>query len=762
MVFFCSVRGTLASMSSLERTLLWVIRGGLILLLFMPLIITSSLFFPFITGKGFFFRIITEIIFGGWAVLAILYKEYRPQRSTLLLVVGAFTTSLVISTIFGVDPYHSFWSNFERMEGLITHLHLFALFIAVAHTIRSKKEWFTLLLVSLGVSVFVGLYGVCEHIFYNDSVEPLTALEKLCTNGSGGERIYATFGNFIYLAVYALFHMFFAAIAAISVKDHVVKKFFVAILLFNAYIFYLTGSRGPIVGLFAALLVMTTLCLFVPVFKRYRYYIGSFLVVLILAPFIFKAMSGTSFIQNNPSLSRLSSISLENIQEQPRVKIWMMGVASLAERPLFGWGQENFAVPYSKYYDPSLYENEPWFDRIHNMSLEWLVMGGIVTFLLHLALLVCIFYSLYVLVYNKHIPHTIGILLAGMVVAYSIQNLFVFDTITNYIFFFLLLGFLHSGFLAHTKTGRHTAIATENAVAAACVTLLVVVGGIWLNTKPLLAARYLSQAIKSTNTAKSIDDVASAFKKVDALKTFGSLEAQERLADLVIQATVRGGDQKLLAPLVDLAIRQLETGTGEGKNAKYFIMLGKLYTVRGHVSVEDKNQAEIYYKKALALAPRYPHIYLGLAEFYIATGDTKNAIAVADEAIRLVDDKGSMFSAVLSVYVLSNDFTKAGNLFDEYINSGKMPFYSPGSGDAETKILLQRVLRTSGDRKSRLAFLKIIDKTIEHPLLSVAFAETYGALGDRVKARAYAKEALERDPSLKDEVDKFIASLGAI
>src|SRR3989344_7787760 len=111
-------------MSSLERTLLWMIWGCISLLLLTPLVVTNSLFFPFITGKNFFFRIIVEVIFGFYVALAILNRDFRPKKSPLLLVLTLFFAVVTLAALFGVDPYHSFWSNFERMEGLITHLHL--------------------------------------------------------------------------------------------------------------------------------------------------------------------------------------------------------------------------------------------------------------------------------------------------------------------------------------------------------------------------------------------------------------------------------------------------------------------------------------------------------------------------------------------------------------------------------------------------------------------------------------------------------------
>src|SRR3989344_2619506 len=107
----------------MPQALLWIIRGGAFIVPFIPLYISKVLFFPYITGKAFVFRIIVEIIFAVWIFLAVYYEEFRPKDSYLLRAVGAFIFIAVLATIFGVNPYFSFWSNYERMEGLVTYLH---------------------------------------------------------------------------------------------------------------------------------------------------------------------------------------------------------------------------------------------------------------------------------------------------------------------------------------------------------------------------------------------------------------------------------------------------------------------------------------------------------------------------------------------------------------------------------------------------------------------------------------------------------------
>src|SRR3989344_6097513 len=117
------------------------IKWGLMGLLFLPLVVSDKLFFPFITGKNFLFRAVVEILFVLWVYLALKDDRYRPKKSWILVFVSAFFIILALSTIFSVDVNRSLWSNFERMEGLVGHAHFFLYFIILASLFKTYGDW---------------------------------------------------------------------------------------------------------------------------------------------------------------------------------------------------------------------------------------------------------------------------------------------------------------------------------------------------------------------------------------------------------------------------------------------------------------------------------------------------------------------------------------------------------------------------------------------------------------------------------------------
>ncbi|MCX6787595.1 MAG: hypothetical protein NT108_00295, partial [Candidatus Kaiserbacteria bacterium] len=97
----------------------WVALGALFLIPLTPLLVADSFFFPFITGKAFYFRILVEIAVAAWAVLAFLDKEYRPRFSLIGAAVVGFVVWMFIADAFALNAAKAFWSNFERMEGWV-------------------------------------------------------------------------------------------------------------------------------------------------------------------------------------------------------------------------------------------------------------------------------------------------------------------------------------------------------------------------------------------------------------------------------------------------------------------------------------------------------------------------------------------------------------------------------------------------------------------------------------------------------------------
>lgn len=272
----------------------YLILGGIFLTPFLVLIVASSLFFPFITGKNFAFRILVEVIFALWLILTIFDKNYRPKKSWILITFTSFLIVFTLSSIFGENFYRSFWSNYERMEGLITYLHLFAFFlilISVMNPLRQSADgrerlWKWFFNISLFVSVIVGIYGLLQFAIHQ-----------------GNGRVDATLGNPTYLAIYMIFHIFLALMIFFQEKRWF-RWFYLPVAVFGLINLYYTATRGAILGLIGGfILALILIILFYPT-KKAKLLSASFFGLIIILIVVFLFFKDSQFIKQSPVLSR--------------------------------------------------------------------------------------------------------------------------------------------------------------------------------------------------------------------------------------------------------------------------------------------------------------------------------------------------------------------------------------------------------------------------------------------------------------------------
>ncbi|MBM3957395.1 MAG: hypothetical protein FJ313_05020, partial [Gemmatimonadetes bacterium] len=178
---------------AMNLVLLWGIRLGILLLLFTPLIHWRDTVFPWVVPKAIWSRSLIEAVFAMWVVLAIRRPEYRPRRSWLVLIFALLVLAALIAAFFGVSFQRSFWSNFERMQGVFDLLHWGVLLFVLIWTVRGVRQWRLILNGMVAMGFAVGLLGIAQRL--GGSV-PLFRLM------GPQERLDITLGNPTYVGGY--------------------------------------------------------------------------------------------------------------------------------------------------------------------------------------------------------------------------------------------------------------------------------------------------------------------------------------------------------------------------------------------------------------------------------------------------------------------------------------------------------------------------------------------------------------------------------
>ena len=396
----------------------------------VPFIKINSLYFPFVSGKVYGFRLLVSLALFFWVWLVI--KDFPARGWSALggkniLVAGLllFLLAQIVVSFFGVSPALSFFSTIERQDGVIQYGFWVLYFLMLLSAFKSQKDWKILFSVFIATAVAVSGYA--------------------WINLASQSRLAALFGNPSYLAAYLLFAIGFCAVAI--ERKFFERYFFNALLLiasgFFAVTLFYTQTRGVYLGLVGAVFLF---CLLSVLFlrKHNRKLVVSCAIVLAIGLVSVTGLflvKDTSFVKESPLLSRVTEVTqfweVSSIRE--RILNWQIALEAFTDRPIFGYGPENFQVAFNKHYDFRIGRGDSWFDRVHNQFIEPLATGGIVMFSFYIFLLASVFYTIFKIAKKVKI---LSFLLGSIFLAYIIQGMFLFDTLPVYLGLFPFLAFV--------------------------------------------------------------------------------------------------------------------------------------------------------------------------------------------------------------------------------------------------------------------------------------------------------------------------------
>lgn len=790
-----------------KNALLYTIIALIYAVLFTPLIVSTSLFFPYITGKAFAFRLLVEIATALYIVLVIYDRSYLPKRGAILTTIIAFTAVLGISTLTAEDPSKSFWSNFERMEGYVTILHLFFFFIVSSVVFRTKQAWYGLFNTTIAISIALGLRAFAD---YNPSrngafiIEMFRGIKYFFVSIFGTPeqtvRIAGTLGNSSYLGVYSLLHAFFAGLMLMTLMS--VKKFkdtpvryiaYICAIIFNIVVLYNTGTRGSFVGLVAGSFITALIPLAFIVFgkntfnqsisenvkKHIKVASGIALVTILLIVALLGIYKESDFVKSSSLLYRFSSLITTDIkgvlatQGESRTLLWGMSWKGVQERPLLGWGQDNFPYVFAKYYDPKMYAQEQWFDRTHNVFFDWLIAGGLLGLLSYLALFVALIYILWrkTVLNRENVIYDIleKSVLTGLLTAYFFHNLFIFDNLASYLLFFILLAYVHQQSIQSQSVTQNTeknktqskteVIFSSPTTQVALIFIILVVFGYVSKEavfKPYMAGKTLIQALQYSQpqAMKVLGEekaspkiVLDLFQKALTYDTFANTEIRERLAEtaptLLIANAIK--NPELMEEILLLVVNEFEKAIAETPKDPRPLMFMALYSQK----MGQFNEAIKYIDRAIALSPTKQSFLHQKAIIEISLGKTKDAIATFKKAYEL--EPASKEAKVL--YAL-------GLIYDQKFNEAKEIIAGDINALSDQRILDALMQKGMFNEIEQIAKLKI-GHDPKNPQVYLSLAGLYLQLKRPSDAIQQIQKVIEISPDFRQAGEYYISEIRA-
>jgi len=620
----------------------------------LALIFIKGFYFPFIITRTLYFRLLIELALSLYfLLLAMDFKKYRPKLNLTFILLGVFLVINVIAAIFGLDFYKSWWSNFERMEGVIGLIYLAVYLFLLVTVFKAKRDWLINIRVILAASLLVSLYGLAQRF----SLLPVFE--------AGVDRISSTIGNAAFLAGFLLLAIGLGAYYYTVEENKKYRYFGLLVMAIDLVVLLLTSTRGAILGLLIGILAWSILT---AIFGRgkLRKYSSIILAIFIVTGIGF--FFSRQFLANSPvePLRRLATISFNDPTVSNRLAVWRMALDNFKERPWLGVGLENFNLVYNKYFTPKI--TEDWFDRTHNVYLDQLATNGLIGLAAYLA----IFVYLFVLLFRKRredLPQFT--ILSSLFLAYGIHNFFVFDTINTSLVYFFLIGFL--SFKEPVTNGVSQAEIdpagkVNNKLVNFFVVLLIIANlyaFYYLIYRPLKINRslYIGYYYTLADPDRSYENFKTALSY-----RFGSEESALQLNNsydtLESDSITNQSDLKKFYNLTK------EKSEFADSNFPLDIMvklrLGQLL-INNYQSDNDLKEAETLLKACLDLSPGRPEAYYLLYNLYSKQKD----LTQAEIVIRQLTDRLPWLGdakIVLADIVYQTDPRQAEQLFNQGIN----------------------------------------------------------------------------------------------
>lgn len=626
----------------------------------IPLVYLDIFFYPLVATKAFFFRIAitvavlagTYFLYKGGKIHADRLKSFWAWIPAALLLV-AYATS-----IFGIDFYHSFWSVFDRSTGLLAmtygtlYLYLLVLFV-------SKDFIWKFLKLTAGVASIAATYAIIQWL---GDVSGISIPLFLEADG----RIGGTVGNAAFLAGYLGLTFFLTLIVA---KKSAKADWYYAGAVIQLIAIILTATRGTILALLAMLGIAFLYAAIKGSGRVKKVAIAGVFVGLAALSGFFVFRESLQNVQFEP-VRRIANIGVDDATTSSRLFVWENTLSRALERPFTGYGAEHIDYVYNQFYNAGDIV-EQWFDRSHNLYLDYFVQYGVLGLVLFLLFVAGLFrFALK----TRREDEYMGNLLLLLVGTYVLQSFFVFDTINTLIALFPLFAF------SLYKEGEGEAGNALMKGEAAITSGLVLIGMYFAVLQPAYLNLQLGQSY--LHHVVDAEKYAASFTKGFNPNAFTDLEFGYQAYEMYTgrQQNAFSGEERVIA--YQVAYDALSANTKKYPyDARTFVYLGHVLEARpvGVEYSEEENLKILH--DAIELSPGREQPYYMLANIYIAKGNVatgvereglyQTAIDTVEGYRQLVPNIAEAYLVLSELYRVTGDPVKAEEAFIEGLEKYK-------------------------------------------------------------------------------------------
>jgi len=695
--------------------------------------------------RAVYFNVVVEISLFIYLWLLIKNKIKPPKLSLIGVAFFVFILVSALATIFSVEPAKSFWGTPVRSltGGLFMQLHYFAFFVVLSGVFGKKEDYLKLFKYFLGIGAIIEFYGLFERIY----------LEQ--------QRIDSLFGNPIYYGIFSIF--IFIYFFVIENKKIYKAIYFVVVLLAIAGV-YLSSSRGPILGLAVSLILCLPFLIYLG-FQKIKIFYPKFnvkIAILGAAIFLVVFLAGTySLLKDNYMIKRFTNLAQDQSTIN-RLASWEIALKAIGDKPIFGWGQENFELAFSKHFNPKLITDnvsELWFDRAHNNILDIAVTTGLAGLSAYLAIWFASAIALIRL--YKQDRKAESVIFSMLFAAYFISSLTFFDTLITFLPLILILGFLPYLSISakelelNEKFGKllqKILLKNENQHVLRGIAMILTISAVFINFKIAKASSYYYEIKFDKN--KTFSNLTDYYDKILSINpAIFEAEATYSFARIITGAKI---DDEKLIDYIRQTKEKLEKLSLKNKydiKPLYYGAQVDLLDFNLNGNNNSLNNAKNLLEKSIKIAPNRQDLYMDLAQIHMNLGDYTEAIvsmrAAKDLNIKYL--RPQLYLSVLHALDGQNDLAEtefkaileSGFKF-EYKDYNNMIFLADWFAEREDHLMAINLLKD---------VLRLYPKDIK---IKKKIASLYAEINDKENAIKQTEEIILIDPASREEAEKFI------
>ncbi|MCK4805907.1 MAG: hypothetical protein KAS91_01870, partial [Candidatus Pacebacteria bacterium] len=398
-----------------------------------------------------------------------------------------------------------------------------------------------------------------------------------------------------------------------------------------------------------------------------------------------------------------------------------------------------------------------YFDRAHNKPMEVLATTGIFGFLSYVSIFGIALYFLNQLSKKKEwfLP---SLALAGGLIGYFIQNIFIFDFHESYLMFFLLIAFVSSlyrhpeqseGSLVDDNSKDYASKMAKGLLAIAVICMVFFSTTQWV-IRPYLVSKGIFNTgyfVKQGENEKAYEELRGIINKPAFLKgdIVIGIKKMYSLYSFNINEEYR---EKMMKMLV---IQARETIQERPWRFNLAMAVADLETIFSQWDENGLEQAEKTTQEILSRFPHFPNSHLFASKFYLLNGEVEKAIIEVEKVIEINPQLSTSYYILGLAYNQSGDLEKRN---ENLIKAAELNF--PFKDKKQILIIINLLVKEKKYEVIEKLYLQAVQIDPEDVSLYTGLSATYAKMHNKEKAIEYAERVLELNPEAKQVVEEFI------